>query len=107
MLSDFKNFPKVLPADKISDFKLTEATDEDWDDALKPLQAGTVLRANVSQSQLYPLLPVYADAASFQAAHPSAGAAHIVLEDGATADSVTSLRKRCVCLLYTSDAADE
>jgi hypothetical protein len=24
LLSDFKNFPKVLPADKISDFKLTD-----------------------------------------------------------------------------------
>jgi glycolate oxidase FAD binding subunit len=79
-----------------SGLELTEATNEVWDGALKPLQAGTVLRANVSQSQLYPLLPVFASGASFVAAYPSSGVAHIVIEDGATADAVTPLRKRCV-----------
>jgi glycolate oxidase FAD binding subunit len=75
---------------------LTEATDDQWDDLLKALQAGSVVRASVSHSKLYPLLSAYAEVASFVAAYPSAGVAYVVLKDEATAQDVTSLRKRCV-----------
>jgi glycolate oxidase FAD binding subunit len=79
-----------------SELMLTEATDDAWAGSLKQLQTGTVLRANVSQTRLYALLAAYADVASCLVAYPSAGAAHVVLKDGATASDVASLRKRCV-----------
>jgi glycolate oxidase FAD binding subunit len=79
-----------------SALSLTEATDDEWDALLKPLQVGTVVRASVSQSKLYPLLSAYAEVASFVAAYPSSGVAHVVLKDRATGADVTSLRKRCV-----------
>jgi glycolate oxidase FAD binding subunit len=75
---------------------LTEATDDEWDALLKPLQAGSVVRASVSQSKLYSLLAAFAEVASFVAAYPSAGVTYVVLKDGASAQDVTSLRKRCV-----------
>ena len=54
------------------------------------------MRASVSQSKLYALLPACADIASTVVAYPSAGVAHVVMKPDATADVVTSLRKRCV-----------
>jgi glycolate oxidase FAD binding subunit len=79
-----------------SPLELTEITDDVWAGALKPLQGGIVIRGNVLQSKLYALMPFLSEEASYLAAYPTAGAAHVVLKDGATAESVMSLRKRCV-----------
>jgi glycolate oxidase FAD binding subunit len=56
----------------------------------------SVLRASVSQTALYALLPALGASATAVVAYPSAGIAKMVLRDGAVAADVALLRKRVV-----------